>query len=214
MSEDFAGRYLASGVVAIMRATSSDQLLRAAEAVLAGGVAAIEVTMTTPGSLDVIEQAVNRLGSEAAFGAGTVLDAESARAAILAGAQFIVAPSVDLATIELCRRYAVPIMPGAFTATEILSCWQVGADYVKVFPAGVGGPGLIKALKAPLPQVRMIPVGGVTLDNTADFVRAGSFAVGVGNELINQALLDDQDMRQITERAVRFREQVAIGRQG
>ncbi|MGC4152025.1 MAG: bifunctional 4-hydroxy-2-oxoglutarate aldolase/2-dehydro-3-deoxy-phosphogluconate aldolase [Propionicimonas sp.] len=214
MSEDFAGRYLASGVVAIMRATSSDQLLRAAEAVLAGGVAAIEVTMTTPGSLDVIEQAVGRLGSEAAFGAGTVLDAESARAAILAGAQFIVAPGIDLATIELCRRYAVPIMPGAFTATEILSCWQAGADYVKVFPAGVGGPGLIKALKAPLPQVRMIPVGGVTLDNTADFVRAGAVAVGVGNELVNQALLDDQDMRQITERAVRFREQVAIGRQG
>lgn len=214
MSEDFAGRYLASGVVAIMRATSSDQLLRAAEAVLAGGVAAIEVTMTTPGSLDVIEQAVGRLGSEAAFGAGTVLDAESARAAILAGAQFIVAPSIDLATIELCRRYAVPIMPGAFTATEILSCWQAGADYVKVFPAGVGGPGLIKALKAPLPQVRMIPVGGVTLGNTADFVRAGAVAVGVGNELVNQAVLDDQDMRQITERAVRFREQVAIGRQG
>ena len=214
MSQDFAERYLGCGVVAIMRATSSAQLLSAAEAVLAGGVTAIEVTMTTPGALGVITEAVDRLGSDAAFGAGTVLDAESARAAILAGAQFIVAPSVDLATIELCRRYGVPVMPGAFTASEIVTCWQAGADYVKVFPATVGGPGLIKALKAPLPQVRMIPVGGVDLTNTADFIRAGAFAVGVGGELVSQQLLEAGDLRSVTERAARFREQVALGRQG
>jgi 2-dehydro-3-deoxyphosphogluconate aldolase/(4S)-4-hydroxy-2-oxoglutarate aldolase len=161
MPEDTALSSIRSGgIVAIMRAKSSDQLLAAADAILAGGVNAIEVTMTTPGALRVIEQATARYGSEVIFGAGTVLDAETARAAILSGAQFIVSPALDLDTIRLCKRYRVPVFPGAFTPTEIVTAWQAGADIVKVFPAEFGGPGYIKAVRAPLPQVRLMPVGG------------------------------------------------------
>ena len=206
-----------TGVIAIMRTQSSEQLLRAADAIREGGVRAIEVTMTTPGALSVIEQAVARYqhaDQEVLFGAGTVLDAESARAAILAGAQFIVAPSFSPGLVEICRRYSVPVMPGAYTPTEIVTAWECGADMVKVFPAGVGGPALIKALKAPLPQIELVPVGGVKLENTADFVRAGAAAVGVGSALINQKLLDSQDFGTLTERARRFIEEVARGRTG
>ena len=206
-----------TGVIAIMRTQSSEQLLRAADAIREGGVRAIEVTMTTPGALSVIEQAVARYqhaDQEVLFGAGTVLDAESARAAILAGAQFIVAPSFSPGLVEICRRYSVPVMPGAYTPTEIVTAWECGADMVKVFPAGVGGPALIKALKAPLPQIELVPVGWVKLENTADFVRAGAAAVGVGSALINQKLLDSQDFGTLTERARRFIEEVARGRTG
>ncbi|UCC64213.1 MAG: bifunctional 4-hydroxy-2-oxoglutarate aldolase/2-dehydro-3-deoxy-phosphogluconate aldolase [Anaerolineae bacterium] len=203
-----------TGVVAIMRAKSSEQLLHAADAIRAGGVRVIEVTMTTPGALSVIEQAVARYGQDVLFGAGTVLDAQSARAAILAGAQFIVAPTYSTALIETCRRYSIPVMPGAFTPTEILTAWECGADMVKVFPASLGGPALIKAIKAPLPQIELVPVGGVNLDTTADFVRAGAAAVGVGGALIDQKLLDDKDFATLTDRARRFVGEVARGRTG
>lgn len=203
-----------TGVIAIMRAKSSDQLLQAADSIRAGGVSAIEVTMTTPGALAVIEQAAARYGQDVLLGAGTVLDAQSARAAILAGAQFIVAPSLDLGTIRLCRRYSVPVFPGAYTPTEIVTAWQAGADMVKVFPASVGGPALIKALKAPLPQVELVPVGGVELANAAEFIRAGSAALGVGNALVDQKLLDARDFDTLTERARRFVAEVARGREG
>lgn len=202
-----------SGVIAIMRAKSSDQLLQAADAIRSGGVRAIEVTMTTPGALAVIEQAVGRYGKEVVFGAGTVLDAESARAAILAGAQFIVAPSLKIETIEICRRYSIPVFPGGYTPTEILSAWEAGADMVKVFPASIGGPGFIKALKAPLPQIEMVPVGGVSIENTVDFIRAGSAAVGVGSDLIDNKLLEAKDWGTLTERARRFILEVARGRE-
>jgi 2-dehydro-3-deoxyphosphogluconate aldolase/(4S)-4-hydroxy-2-oxoglutarate aldolase len=201
-----------TGVIAIMRAKSSEQLLNAADAIRKGGVRVIEVTLTTPGALSVIEQAVSRYGEDVLFGAGTVLDAESARAAILAGAQFIVSPSFKPSLVEICRRYSVPVMPGAYTPTEILTAWECGADMVKVFPAGIGGPGLIKALKAPLPQVELVPVGGVNLDTTADFFRAGAAAVGVGSALINQQLLESGDLAALTERARLFVEKVALGR--
>ena len=201
-----------TGVIAIMRARSSDQLLRAADAIREGGVRVIEVTMTTPGALSVIERAVSRYGENVLFGAGSVLDAESARAAILAGAQFIVSPSFKPALVEMCRRYSVPVMPGAYTPTEILTAWECGADMVKVFPASVGGPALIKALKAPLPQVELVPVGGVNLDTTADFIRAGAAAVGVGSALVSQELLDSGDFAALTDRARRFVEEVVRGR--
>jgi 2-dehydro-3-deoxyphosphogluconate aldolase/(4S)-4-hydroxy-2-oxoglutarate aldolase len=201
-----------TGVIAIMRAKSSGQLLQAADAIREGGLRVIEVTMTTPGALSIIEQAVSKYGEDVLFGAGTVLDAESARAAILAGAQFVVSPSYKPALVEICRRYSVPVMPGAYTPTEILTAWEGGADMVKVFPASVGGPGLIKALKAPLPQVELVPVGGVNLDTAADFIRAGAAAVGVGSALINQTLLESRDFVALTERARRFVEQVARGR--
>jgi 2-dehydro-3-deoxyphosphogluconate aldolase/(4S)-4-hydroxy-2-oxoglutarate aldolase len=203
---------LGTGVVAIMRAKNSDQLLSAAQAVLAGGVKAIEVTMTTPGALDVIRQATGQFGSDVLFGVGSVLDPETARAAILAGAQFVVCPTLNLKTIEVCNRYSVPIMPGAYTPTELLTAWEAGASLVKVFPACVGGPAYIKAVKAPLPQIRLAAVGGVTLDNTAEFIRAGAEVVGVSGELVSQNLLDTKDFATITERARGFRQEVEKGR--
>lgn len=202
------------GVVAIMRANSSDQLLAAADAVKAGGVNAIEVTMTTPGAIDVIKQATARYGDDVLFGVGTVLDSETARAAILSGAQFVVCPTLDLKTIEICKRYSVPVVPGAYTPTEILTAWQAGADMVKVFPASVGGPAFIKALKGPLPQIKLVPVGGVNLDTTADFIRAGAEVVGVGGSLVNQKLLEAKEFDKISENARRYCQEVERGRNG
>lgn len=200
------------GVVAIMRANSSDQLLEAADAVKAGGVNAIEVTMTTPDALDVIRQATSKYGDEVIFGVGSVLDPETTRAAIMAGAQFVVCPTLNLQTIEMCRRYSVPVVPGAYTPTEILAAWESGADAVKVFPASVGGPQFIKAIKGPLPQIKLVPVGGVNLDTTADFIRAGADFVGVGGSLVNQKLLSEKNIDKITENAKRFCEEVQRGR--
>jgi 2-dehydro-3-deoxyphosphogluconate aldolase / (4S)-4-hydroxy-2-oxoglutarate aldolase len=202
------------GVVAIMRAKSSDQLLAAAEAVLAGGVNAIEVTMTTPGAMEVIKQATAQLGDEVLFGVGSVLDPETARAAILAGAKFVVCPTLNIGTIEVCKRYSIPIFPGAYTPTEILTAWEAGASVVKVFPSSVGGPDYIKAVKAPLPQIRLAAVGGVTIENTVDFFRAGVVAVGVGGELVNQKLLDTGDFAEITRRARCFHDEALKGREG
>ena len=147
------------------------------------------------------------------FGAGTVLDAETARAAILAGAQFVVAPNLNLRTVELCNRYSIPVMPGAYTPTEIIAAWEAGAAIVKIFPASVGGPGLIKALKGPLPQVRMAAVGGVDLSNTCEFIRAGCDVVGVGGELVSQKLLDSRDFEALAQRAQAFHQEVEKGRQ-
>ncbi|MBL8153703.1 MAG: bifunctional 4-hydroxy-2-oxoglutarate aldolase/2-dehydro-3-deoxy-phosphogluconate aldolase [Anaerolineae bacterium] len=204
---------LQSGIVAIMRATRPDPLLAAADALLAGGVQAIEVTLTTPGAMGIITQAVERYtGQPLVFGAGSVLDAESARAAILAGAQFIVCPTLSLRTIEMCKRYSIPVMPGAFTPSEVLTAWEAGADVVKLFPADFGGPAYLKAIKAPLPQVRLAPVGGVSVENTADFIRAGADAVGVGGSLISQDLLDAGRFDEITARARRFRQAVQQAR--
>ncbi len=205
-------KILESGVIAIMRAPSASQLLDAAKAILDGGIDVIEVTMTTPGALEVIEKATTQLGEQVVFGAGSVLDAETARLAILAGARFIVAPALNLDTIKLCKRYSVPVIPGAYTPTEILVAWEAGADVVKVFPANVGGPGYIKAIKAPLPQIRLAAVGGVNLENTAQFFRAGVEVVGVGAELINAQLLESQSFEEITRRARAFREEVKKGR--
>lgn len=205
---------LDTGIVAIMRAGRSDHLLAAAEALRAGGVLAIEVTLTTPGALHVIEQAVTTFGSDIVFGAGTVLDPESARSAIQAGAQFIVCPTLNLKTIKLCRRYSVPVMPGAYTPTEVLTAWEAGANMVKLFPADIGGPAYLKAIKAPLPQVSIAPTGGVDLNNAGEFIRAGADALGVGSSLVNNKLLDAGDFAAITERARQFREVVNAGRQG
>lgn len=194
-----------AGLVAIMRVNSSDSLLAAADAIQEGGVTVIEVTMTTPGALGVIEQVRARNSGEIVFGAGTVLDPETARACILAGAQFIVTPTLNLQTIALCRRYSVPVVAGAYTPTEILTAWEAGADVVKVFPADSLGPKFIRAVKGPLPQVRLLPTGGITLDNAADFIRAGSAGIGVGGELVSQKLLDARDFDTLTARARQFR---------
>jgi 2-dehydro-3-deoxyphosphogluconate aldolase/(4S)-4-hydroxy-2-oxoglutarate aldolase len=201
-----------TGIIAIMRAQSSDQLIAAADAIRAGGVRVIEVTMTTPGALSVIAEATKKYGSEVLFGAGTVLDAETARAAILAGAGFIVAPTLNLDVIRLCNRYSVPVMPGCATPTEMLTAWEAGADMIKLFPADVGGPDLVKAILAPLPQLQIVPVGGVDLNTAAAFIRKGAVALGVGGSLINQKLLDSGDMAELSRRATAFIDEVKKGR--
>jgi 2-dehydro-3-deoxyphosphogluconate aldolase/(4S)-4-hydroxy-2-oxoglutarate aldolase len=201
-----------TGVIAIMRAQTSDQLVAAAEAIRQGGVQAIEVTMTTPGALGVIAEAKAKYGADVAFGAGTVLDPESGRAAILAGADFIVGPSLNLGLIELCNRYGIPVVPGCYTPTEILTGWEAGADFIKLFPASVGGPDLVKAILAPLPQVQIIPVGGVDLNTAAEFIKKGAVALGVGSDLVNQKLLDAGNMEELTRRAAAYIEQVRKGR--
>lgn len=201
-----------TGVIAIMRAQSSGQLIAAADAIKMGGVRAIEVTMTTPGALEVIAEAKERYGTDVIFGAGTVLDPETGRAAIQAGADFVVAPTLNLDLVALCNRYSVPVAPGCYSPSEVLAGWEAGADFVKLFPASVGGPGLVKAILAPLPQVRIIPVGGVNLDTAADFVRNGAAALGVGSSLVSQKLLDSGDLDELTRRAASYIEQVRVGR--
>jgi len=203
-----------TGVVAIMRANSSDQLMAAADAIKSGGVKVIEVTMTTPGAIGVIAEATARYGDDVLFGAGTVLDTETARAAILAGAGFVVAPTLNLEVLALCNRYSIPVMPGCYTPTEMLTAWEAGADMIKLFPADVGGPSLIKAIRAPLPQLDIVPVGGVNLDTAAEFIKKGAAALGVGSSLVNQKLLESGDMAELTRRAAAFIEEVKKGRAG
>jgi len=201
-----------SGVVAIVRLNSSESLTRVAEAIADGGVRYIEFTMTTPGALEVLGSATERFGDEVIFGAGTVLDAETARAAILAGARFVVAPNLNPAVITLCNRYSVISMPGALTPTEIMQAWDQGADIVKVFPSSAFGPDYIKAVLAPLPHVKLAPVGGVDLNNVADYIRAGSACVGVGSSLVNNKLIASGDWAGLTKRARGFIEGVQAGR--
>lgn len=192
-ASDIAQQIESTAVVAIIRAASSGELVDVVSALRDGGLSCIEVTMTTPHALDVVSQARAAVGDSAVIGVGSVLDAETARAAILAGAQFVVAPIVDLPTIEMCRRYSVPVLPGALTPTEIVGAWQAGADFVKVFPATTGGPGLIRDLKGPLPHIKFVPTGGVKLDNLAEFLHAGASAVGVGSALVTKEALKNKD---------------------
>lgn len=182
-----------TGIVAIIRASSSGELIDVVSALREGGLTCIEVTMTTPGALEVVRKAREVCGEAAAIGVGTVLDAETARAAILAGAQFIVAPIVDRPTISMCRTYNVPVLPGAMTPTEIVRAWKAGADFVKVFPTSTLGAQYIRDLRGPLPQIRLVPTGGVTLDTVADFIRAGSNAVGVGSALVTKQAVKNRD---------------------
>ena len=200
------------GVVAIVRFDRSEPLVQVARALQAGGVRAIEFTMTTPNALQVIEESVRAFGKDVLLGAGTVLDAETARAAILAGAEFIVAPTLNPSVIEVCRRYSKVVIPGAFTPTEILRAWECGADFVKVFPAEFGGPAYFKAVLAPLPQVKLIPVGGVSLETTGDFIKAGAAAVAVGGNLVKKSAIAAGRFDELTEMAHSFVEAVRRAR--
>jgi 2-dehydro-3-deoxyphosphogluconate aldolase / (4S)-4-hydroxy-2-oxoglutarate aldolase len=201
------------GIVPIVRTDSADKALRAAQAIRRGGLGALEVTMTVPKAIQVIEKVADEFGGEMLVGAGSVLDAETARACMLAGAVFFVTPSLNLKTIEICHRYGKVIMPGALTPTEVLTAWEAGADLVKVFPCGnVGGPKYIKALKAPLPQVPMVPTGGVSLENTAEFLKAGASAVAVGSELCDKQALADGRFEVIEQNARQFLEAVQKAR--
>jgi len=201
-----------TGIIAIMRANESDQLIDAVQAIFDGGIRAIEVTLTTPGALKVINKVNEKFGDSILFGAGTVLDAESAILAINAGADFIVSPNLNIEVLNACLRYSIPVFPGCFTPTEVLTAWQSGATMVKLFPADVGGPAMIKAIRSPLPQVEIIPVGGVDLNTTADFIRNGASAVGVGGSLVNQKILNRGEFSQLTQLAQQFLIEVAKGR--
>ena len=201
------------GIVPVVRAESADEAGRAIAAIMAGGVPVLEVTMTVPGAVRLIEDLARRFGAEAVVGAGTVLDPETARACILAGAQFVVSPSTNASTIACCRRYGVPVMPGALTPTEVVAAWEAGADMVKIFPcSAVGGASYIKALKAPLPQIDLIPTGGVNLQTAADFIKAGSTALGVGADLVDLKALREGKDALLTERAQKLVEIVRAAR--
>jgi 2-dehydro-3-deoxyphosphogluconate aldolase / (4S)-4-hydroxy-2-oxoglutarate aldolase len=211
--ERVLGRIRELGLVPVVRAESADLAAQAIEAIRAGGVDVLEITMTVPGAVRLIDDLAARYAKQAIIGAGTVLDAETARACILAGAQFVVSPALNLETIGLCRRYGVPVFPGALTPTEVVTAWQAGADMVKVFPAGaVGGASYIKALKAPLPHVDLIPTGGVSLKTAADFVKAGASALGVGADLVDTKAIREGRAAEVTERARQFVEIVRTAR--
>ncbi|MGC1782732.1 MAG: bifunctional 2-keto-4-hydroxyglutarate aldolase/2-keto-3-deoxy-6-phosphogluconate aldolase [Acidobacteriaceae bacterium] len=198
-------RIHAVGVVPVLRATSAKEAMTIADAIVAGGVTVLEITMTVPGAIHVMEQLVQHHGEQLLIGAGTVLDAETARACILAGAQFVVSPALDVRTIELCRRYSVPVLPGALTPTEIVTAWQAGADVVKVFPcSALGGAKYLKALQGPLPQIPLIPTGGVSLSTAEEFLAAGAFALGVGGDLVDAKAAAQGHTEVITENARKY----------
>lgn len=190
-------------VIALIRADSPDGLLDCAKALAAGGLTSIELTMTTPGAIRMVEKAAVEM-PDFLLGLGTVLDAETARAGILAGAKFVVTPAFRADVIAVCKRYSVPVFSGALTPTEILATWEAGADAVKVFPAEFFGPSYIKAVKAPLPQIEMVPTGGVNETNVGDFLKAGAFAVAAGSSLVEAKALKEKNWSAITAKAKAF----------
>lgn len=195
---------LKCGIVAVVRSPDSQQLVEVTRALADGGVTVIEITMTVPGALDVVRQVRQALGDRILLGAGTILDPETARAALLAGAEYLVSPTVNLDVIRLCQRYDKLVMPGAFTPTEILSAWEAGADIVKVFPAEVLGPAFFKAMRGPLPQIRLMPTGGVDLTTAAEFLKAGACCLGVGSQLIEPKTVADRNFERIRELARQY----------
>jgi 2-dehydro-3-deoxyphosphogluconate aldolase/(4S)-4-hydroxy-2-oxoglutarate aldolase len=198
-------RLTAIGIIPVVRAESTEMGRRAVAAILKGGISVLEITMTVPGAVRMIEELSAEVDPEVIIGAGTVLDAQTARACIDAGAQFIVSPALDLGTIALCGQQGILVMPGVLTPTEVVTAWTAGADFVKIFPAGaVGGASYLKALKAPLPQVKMVPTGGVSLQNAATFIKAGAEALGIGGDLVDTKALREGRDDLITERARLF----------
>ncbi len=196
----------AIGIVPIIRAANPEAAIHAAEAISEGGIPCAEITMTVPGALRALEEVAKRFGNRLLLGAGTVLDPETARACLLAGAEFFVTPSLNLRTIEFAKRYSKAIFPGALTPTEIVGAWQAGADGIKIFPcSALGGASYIKALRGPFPQIDFVPTGGVNLETIADFFKAGCSAVGVGGELVDSAALSSGNYQLIERRAREFR---------
>lgn len=202
------------GIVPVVRTESAAGAIQAIEAIHRGGIRVAEITMTVPGAIRALEKVADKFGDQIMLGAGTVLDPETARACMLAGAQFFVTPSLNLATIEMCKRYSKVITPGALTPTEVVTAWQAGGDAIKVFPcSAVGGAKYIKALKAPFPQIEMIPTGGVNLETIGDFLRAGACAVAVGGELIDSGNIRAGRYEVFEERAKKFLEVVRTTRE-
>ncbi len=193
-----------SGLVAVLRAPSGELLVRTAEALWRGGVDTLEVTFTVPGAHRVLEQVADQWGDKVLLGAGSVLDPETARTAILAGAEFVVSPTLNPEVIRMARRYDKAVMPGAFTPTEILTAWEAGADVVKVFPSDVTGPKYLKAVHGPLPQIKLLPTGGVDLGTAADFLKAGAWALGVGGSLASSKAILEGDYATLESNAKKF----------
>jgi 2-dehydro-3-deoxyphosphogluconate aldolase/(4S)-4-hydroxy-2-oxoglutarate aldolase len=201
------------GVIPVVRATSAEEAIAVAEAIGEGGIPVLEITMTVPGAVTVIAELSKRFGDHVLVGAGTVLDPETASNCINAGAQFVVSPALNLRTIELCNREGIAIFPGALTPTEVVTAWQAGADAVKVFPcSAVGGPKYLRALKAPLPQIRLVPTGGVSLTTAKDFIAAGAWALGVGADLVNTAAIRSGDRESVVTAARGYIEAVREAR--
>lgn len=201
------------GIVPVVRTKSAESAIRAIEAIYQGGIRSAEITMTVPGAIHALEKVADQFGDKIVLGAGTVLDPETARACMLAGAEFFVTPSLNVKTIEMARRYSKAIMPGALTPTEVLTAWDAGADMVKVFPCGnVGGAKYIKALKGPFPQIEMIPTGGVNLETAGEFLKAGACAVAVGGELVDAKLIKEGRYDEIEKRARQYLEAIAKAR--
>lgn len=201
---DITQRLLEAGIIAIIRADTSDQLLDAAQAMADGGVTAIEVTMTTPNALEVVRDAAAKFGDRILMGVGTVLSEENCASAILAGAQFIVTPVTKPEVIRACHRYGKPIVSGAYTPTECLLAHESGADFVKLFPAGQLGPAYIRSILAPLPMLRIIPTGGVTPETASGFLEAGCVALGAGSSLVSKEILKSRDWPALAARAAAF----------
>ena len=194
------------GLVPVLRAESEEQALGIASAIADGGVTVLEITMSVTGAIRVMAR-LTKERPDILIGAGTVLDAETARMCMLEGAQFVVSPALNLKTIEICHRYSIPVLPGALTPTEVVTAWQAGADVIKVFPASaLGGAKYLKSLKAPLPQVEMIPTGGVSLATAKEFLEAGSFALGVGADLVDTKAMAEGKPEKITESAKKYLE--------
>lgn len=199
-----------SGLVAVVRADDADQAKRITEAAMNGGVASVEITYTVPGATDVIKELSATFGDDLVVGAGTVLDGETARIAILAGAKYVVSPYLDEDTARMCNRYQIPYMPGVMTLKDVVRGLECGAELLKVFPGELMGPNVIKAIKGPIPQANLMPTGGVSVDNVADWIRAGAVAVGAGSSLIGKPEVDGYG--KITETAKQFMEQIKLAR--
>jgi len=198
-------RMMSEGLIPIIRVTSAQEAIDVADAIKEGGVNFIEITMNVQGAIDVIKELSQKYKDEIIMGAGTVLDPETGRAALLAGAQFIVSPTLNLDLIHLARRYSALVIPGTMTPTEILTAWNAGADMVKVFPAAqLGGPEYIRAIRGPLPQILLVPTGGVTLQNAGAFIKAGATALGVGGELVDKKAIKEKKLNIITENTRAF----------
>jgi 2-dehydro-3-deoxyphosphogluconate aldolase/(4S)-4-hydroxy-2-oxoglutarate aldolase len=201
------------GIVPVVRAASAESALKAVQAIYNGGIRAAEITMTVPGAIRALEKAADAFGDKLVLGAGTVLDPETARACMLAGAEFFVSPNLKLATIEMAKRYSKVVMPGALTPTEVLTAWEAGADIVKVFPCGnVGGAKYIKALKAPYPHIELIPTGGVNLETAGDFLKAVACAVAVGAELVDARSIQEGRLEVIEQKARQYLAVIAKAR--
>jgi 2-dehydro-3-deoxyphosphogluconate aldolase/(4S)-4-hydroxy-2-oxoglutarate aldolase len=208
-------RMISEALIPVIRVSSAKEAIDVADAIKEGGVSFLEITMTVQGAIDVIKELAQKYKDEIILGAGTILDPETGRAALLAGAQFIVSPTLNLDLIQLAHRYSAVVIPGAMTPTEILTAWNAGADMVKVFPAAqLGGPEYLKAIRGPLPQILLVPTGGVNLQNAGAFIKAGATALGAGGELVDKKALKEKKFNVITENARAFLKIIKEARQG